>query len=745
MSLYADIIVDISHEKLDKPFQYRIPKHLEEVVKIGSKLTVPFGNGNRPILGYCIGISNKPKYDIEKIKEILEEKESKLDSKAQTIQLADFIKKRYGVTLIQALKLVSPARALVKPLEHKKIARAIPLEELQEYYLKIKDKKNQKARIKVVEELLTKEELGYDYVNKKLGVSLSSLYSLEKEGIISLVTITQLRNPVKLTREEEALIVLNEKQQQIVDEISSKFSEKEANKYLIHGITGSGKTAVYIALIEEVIKAGKEAIVLIPEIALTYQTLKRFYQHFGDRVSVLNSSLSSGERQDQLYRAQTGDISIMIGPRSALFTPFTQIGLIIIDEEHESTYKSEQSPKYHAREVAEEIGRIHGASLVLGSATPSLETYYKVKQGEYTLFELDQRATGGSLPQVHVVDLREELRKGNRSIFSDKLQEGIQQRLEKKEQIILFLNRRGYAGFVNCRSCGHVMKCKQCSVSLSQHKNQSLQCHYCGYTTPAVTLCPSCGSKYILGFRAGTQQIEEKIKELFPGIRTLRMDADTTSKKGSYERILSSFERGEADVLIGTQMIVKGHDFPNVTLMGILAADLSLSVGDYKAAERTFQLLTQAAGRAGRGDKAGEVVIQSYQPDHYSIQYAAKQDYQNFYEEEISFRKLMSYPPSGNLLAVQMIGEDDEGVKNLASTLAEEIKKGNGSNYKVQVLGPTEACVHKIKGYYRHVIYVKARGLEELLEIKEMLELRKIQHGFLKEMMQFDFDPMHMF
>ena len=497
-------------------------------------------------------------------------------------------------------------------------------------------------------------------------------------------------------------------------------------------------------MIAQTLKEGKQAIVLIPEISLTYQTLRRFYGRFGDKVSVMNSTLSQGEKYDQIVRAMKGDIQVIIGPRSALFTPFPNLGLVIMDEEHETSYKSELSPKYHAREVAEEVARISGAGLVLGSATPSIEAYYRVQKGDFTLFQLDKRLTGGSLPSVEVVDLREELRDGNRSMFSRSLQEKLKQRLERKEQSILFLNRRGYSGFISCRSCGHVMRCPHCSVSLSQHRDGRLHCHYCGYSIPKVTLCPECGSKYILGFKVGTQQIEEKLKELFPGVRVLRMDADTTRNKDSYERILSAFAHGEADVLVGTQMIVKGHDFPRVTLVGVLAADLSLAFEDFRSGERTFQLLTQAAGRAGRGELPGEVVIQTYQPDHYSVQYAAAQDFAGFYKSEMQYREFMQYPPAGRMMAIQFFGAEEEKVKALAEAFAHDLKTWTkGKN--LQVLGATQAAIAKLKDTYRYVIYVKASRLETLMILKNALEEQRIKKHSGQEIVQYDFDPVNMF
>ena len=744
MEVYADIIVDITHEKLDRPFQYRIPEHLAEVVQIGTQVMVPFGKANKLITGYCIGISEETDFDPTKIKNIFSVKEGSTSMESRQIMLADFLKRRYGVTMIQALKTVLPVKQSVQSVVKKTICRAKSLEEIQNYYNTIKDKGNQKAKARLVEQLLSKEKISWEEVTGKLCIGSSTLKSLEEAGFIKMQSISQYRNPVQVEQGEVANFKLSAEQQHIVDTIAADHEAGEAGKYYIHGITGSGKTAVYIELIAQTLREGRQAIVLIPEISLTYQTLRRFYGRFGDKVSVMNSTLSQGEKYDQIVRAMKGDIQVIIGPRSALFTPFPNLGLVIMDEEHETSYKSELSPKYHAREVAEEVARISGASLVLGSATPSIEAYYRVQKGDFTLFQLDKRLTGGSLPSVEVVDLREELKDGNRSIFSGRLQEKLKQRLERKEQSILFLNRRGYSGFISCRSCGHVMRCPHCSVSLAQHRDGRLHCHYCGYSIPNVKLCPECGSKYILGFKVGTQQIEEKLKELFPGVRVLRMDADTTRTKDSYERILSAFAKGEADVLVGTQMIVKGHDFPRVTLVGVLAADLSLAFEDFRSGERTFQLLTQAAGRAGRGELPGEVVIQTYQPDHYSVQYAAAQDFAGFYKSEMQYREFMQYPPAGRMMAIQFFGAEEEKVKVLAETFAHYLKTWTkGKN--VQVLGATQAAIAKLKDTYRYVIYVKASRLETLMILKNALEEQRIKKHSGQEIVQYDFDPVNMF
>lgn len=607
-------------------------------------------------------------------------------------------------------------------------------------------KKKQNARVRLMAELLQCRELPYELVTRKLNVAGSTIKSLEEKGVIQIVSDRVYRNPLLPEAGPQEKQELSEEQAYIVQEILKEYDSEKRGTYLIHGITGSGKTEVYMELIEQIVARGRQAIVLIPEIALTYQTVMRFYRRFGNRVSVMNSTLSAGEKYDQCERAKKGELDVMIGPRSALFTPFPKLGLIVIDEEHENSYKSEVMPRYHARETAEKLARLHDASLVLGSATPSLEAYSRAQEGIYRKFTLTKRLTGGSLPAVYTIDLREELREGNRSIFSRKLQELLAERLKRGEQTMLFLNRRGYAGFISCRSCGHVMKCPHCDISLSEHKNGKLICHYCGYTTNSVKICPECGSKYISGFRAGTQQIEEKLKILFPKARVLRMDADTTKNKDSYEEILSSFAAREADILVGTQMIVKGHDFPNVTLVGILAADMSLFAGDYRSSERTFQLLTQAAGRAGRGQRCGEVVIQTYQPEHYAIVWAAKQDYKSFYEEEILYREMMQYPPACHLFAVLVTSKREEGARTLAGELvAFSQKMADIGEAPVQIVGPAPAYVGKMNDIYRFVFYVKCKEYSTLIQIKDRLEQVLKEKDSREELVQFDFDPMNMF
>lgn len=745
---YANVIIDISHEKVDRPFQYRIPDRLKETLDVGDPVFVPFGRGNTQRKGYVVAFTDEADWDPDKIKEIQGIVKDNVSAQDISIKLAAWMKHHYGSTMIAALRTVLPSSKKQNRQVHKYVSLRLPEREAKEYYYECLRKK-QTARERIIKELLDNpgDRIPYELVTGKLNVSSATLKALADKGIIKIDSEEYYRNPIAATTDRYGKKTLSDEQQAIVDSFSKDYDEGKRDTYLIHGITGSGKTEVYIALIDDVIKRGKQAIVLIPEIALTYQTLMRFYRHFGDRVSVVNSSMSPGEKFDQMERARNGDIDIIIGPRSALFTPFANLGIIIIDEEHETTYKSETMPKYHARETAIELARLvpDGASVVLGSATPSLDSYYKALNGTYRLFELRRRLTGGTLPYVEIADLRQELRNGNRSIFSMRLQELIEDRLGRKEQVMLFINRRGLAGFVSCRSCGHVFKCPHCDVALSEHRGGRLVCHYCGYEEPVKKICPKCGSKFVSSFRAGTQQIEDEVKKFWPAAKVLRMDADTTRTKGSYDKILSAFANKEADVLVGTQMIVKGHDFPDVTLVGILAADMSLYASDYRASERTFQLLTQAAGRAGRGEKPGNVVVQSYQPEHYSITAAAAQDYKAFYEEEIAYRDILRYPPISHMLCVQVQSKNEEIGMEFSNRLRAlmEQQRIAGAVY----IGPAFASVGRINDVYRIAVYVKLDDYEKLVELKDMLEkyTRDLSDaGKLGDIgVQFDFDPVN--
>ena len=742
--MYAKVIVDITHEKLDKVFEYSIPSELEGVLKVGSEVIVPFGKGNRETNGYVVDISETCEYDCSKVKEVLQIAEKKVAIEGKMVALAAWMKEHYGGTMIQALKTVLP----IKKEENAKVKRYVRLllgetegaAKLQEYL----NKKNQKARARVLAALLDNEVLEYEFVIKKLNVTKAVLTALEGQGVLCIESEQVFRNPIKQREHNWQGVEYTKEQQHAIDVFREDYLKGLRKTYLLYGVTGSGKTEVYMEMIARVIRDGKQAIVLIPEIALTYQTVMRFYKRFGDRISILHSKMSNGERYDQMMRAKAGNIDVMIGPRSALFTPFPNLGLIVIDEEHEPTYKSEQIPRYHARETAIARAKLEDASVVLGSATPSLEAFYRAEYGEYEMLILRERSKKQSLPEVHVVDLREELKSGNRSIISEKLHELMEDRLKKKQQIMLFINRRGYAGFISCRSCGHVVKCPHCDVSLTSHRGGKLVCHYCGHEEEDTSVCPSCGSKHIGGFRIGTQQIEDLIKREFPSARVLRMDMDTTKEKDGHEKILEQFASEEADILVGTQMIVKGHDFLNVTLVGILAADMSLYADDYRAGERTFQLLTQAAGRAGRGSEKGEVVIQTYSPEHYSIETAANQDYESFYEAEISYRNVMGYPPVEQLAAILISGKE-EALLNTASsyikTYAERVNRNN-----VRIIGPTSPSVGKVNDVYRKVIYLKHAEYDALIDLKDKLEQYiEINPGFQNMWIQFDFNPVKIF
>ena len=737
--IYADIIIDISSDKLDRSFQYKVPERLEQEIKVGMVVSIPFGNASQLRKGYVTGFSKEPKIASGKLKEICEICSGEETTESRLIALAAWMKENYGSTMIQALKTVLPIQEKIKAKERRYICLNISEDEGYQILADL-EKTRFRARTRLLKELLEKKRLDSAQASKKLGATSAVIKKMQEQGIIRIEYDEILRNSMDTSDiPAENQMLLTQEQEIAVQQIREEWEKQSPRPVLIEGVTGSGKTQVYMKLIEWTISRGEQAIVLIPEIALTYQTVRRFYARFGDKVSVINSRQSQGERYDQFKRAKRGKVQVMIGPRSALFTPFGNLGLIVIDEEHEPSYKSESSPRYHARETAIKRAELEHARVVLGSATPSVEAYSQAKKGAYGLVRLNARYGSRPMPQVSIVDLREELKAGNRSVLSRELREKMKARFEKKEQVMLFLNRRGYAGFVSCRSCGQVMKCPHCDVALSEHNNDRLLCHYCGYETRKPQACPVCGSPYIGGFKAGTQQIEKVVRETFPGVRTLRMDFDTTRTKGSYEKILASFAKHEADVLIGTQMIVKGHDFPDVTLVGVVAADLSLNAEDYRCAERTFQLLCQAAGRGGRGEKPGEAVIQTYQPDHYSIQAAAVQDYQAFYEQEMSYRMLLDYPPAAHMLAVLGSGPEDELLVQAMHYLKLYVQRIYKKN-DLHVIGPAYAAVGKVKDIYRQVIYLKHEDYQILVWIKDQLEKYiEINSGFRKLYIQFDF------
>ena len=742
---FANIIVDISLEKLDRTFQYRVPEELQGILKEGMQVRIPFGNGGRTLTGYVLELTDTCEWDEKKLKPILGLAEKGIRLEGQLIALAAWMRRTYGSTMNQALKTVLPVKKSVQEKISRKVRLAVTREEAEAALAEM-ERKHQTARVRIIKALLeqTGQDMDYAAAQKELGLTAATARKLMELGLIRIESDTIFRNPVRPSEVQAHPFTLYPAQQAIVEDVAARAAAGDLRPSLIHGVTGSGKTEVYMELIAAVLEQGKEAVVLIPEIALTFQTVLRFYRRFGDQVSIIHSKLSAGERYDQFERARRGEVKVMIGPRSALFTPFPRLGVIVIDEEHEGSYKSENAPRYHAREAAIERARMCGAFVVLGSATPSVDSYERTKEGLYRLYELPFRVENRAMPETEVVDLREELRMGNRSIFSARLKELMEDRLRKGEQIMLFLNRRGYAGFVSCRACGHVIKCPHCDVSLSLHHGGRMVCHYCGYQTVQPKKCPSCGSAYIGAFRAGTQQVAEAAAKTFPGARILRMDFDTTRQKGGYERILEAFSKKQADILVGTQMIVKGHDFPGVTLVGALAADLSLYAGDYRAAERTFQLLVQAAGRAGRGTTPGTAVIQTYSPDHYSIETAADQDYKAFFEKEMVFRRMMNYPPAAHLMALYLMSEDEEALNRGAVRL--KALAMSHTRQEIALIGPSDAGLSKLKDVYRKVLYLKCTEMNYLTEWKGWLEAVLPKEKQLSTFnIQFDMDPVNPF
>ncbi len=743
--MFANVIVDISVDALDRTFQYRVPDGMEEAVTVGSQVKIPFGRGNREVSGFVVGLTGTPDWPPEKMKSLLAVDERNVPVEGQLLKLAAWIRNRYGATMNDALKTVLPIRKQIKSVEEHWLNFLVPEEDIRREI----DKcllKHHRAKARLLQGMLSENgRMTTRTAAKEYRVPRSVIDGFVDRGMISVTDRRMYRNPVETESvQKSGPISLNAEQRRIVEDFSREYMSGIRSTYLLYGVTGSGKTQVYMEMMDLILSENRQVIVLIPEIALTFQTVQRFRSRFGDRVSILNSRMSDGERYDQYERAKKGEIDVVVGPRSALFAPFSHLGLIILDEEHEGSYKSENPPRYHAREVAEERARISGASVVLGSATPSVESYQAAETGRYTCYRLRERAGAARLPQVHVVDMREELRSGNRSVFSRMLREKMEDRLRKGEQTMLFLNRRGYAGFISCRSCGYVLKCTHCDISMTAHRNPAgnqLVCHYCGHTESMPPVCPQCGSPYIAAFGLGTQKVEEMLHRQFPDARILRMDGDTTTGKHGHEAILHRFREGEADILLGTQMIVKGHDFPQVTLVAALAADLSMNAGDFRSSERTFQLLMQASGRAGRGEKGGEMVIQTYRPEEYCIQAVKEQNAELFYRNELAYRRITKYPPYSIMLAILVTSEDREAAWACVGFLADVA--GRYRERGVVLLGPAEAGVRRVKDRYRFVLYLKFSGEEIWQTVKD--ELERVSRGTRWEKtcsIQYDLNPL---
>ena len=695
MKLYAEVIINSEALEIDRPFTYKVPEEFNNEIKIGQIVKVPFGKGNKTSEGFILNLKNDDniKFKTKNIAAILV-KDPVIDE--DDINLIEFLREKTLCKYIDAFRLLIPVGIMKGAKAKKKKVIVLKNEDLSNI-------KNPDGYKKIVEFFktnsgkYTKSEL----INEH-SISQYKLNKLIENEVLSIEEESVFRYNDRVYNKDSAKTLTIEQENIIREYINS-----DDKMFLLKGVTGSGKTEVYMKLVERVLLEGKSAIILVPEIALTPQMIERFKGRFGVNVALFHSKLSDGERFDEWFRVKEGKSKVIVGARSAIFLPAKNLGLIIIDEEHENTYKSEQNPKYQTKEVAEYLSELKGCKVILGSATPSIETYYRALTGEMKLLEINSRVDNKAMPPMKVIDMRNELKGGNKSLFSRELFIAIQERLKRKEQIILFLNRRGFSTFVSCRSCGYVFKCDECDISMTYHKNGLLICHYCGKTKREPRECPKCHSKYVKFFGAGTQRVEEEVKKYFNNVRILRMDVDTTRDKHSYERIYNTFKNGEADILIGTQMVSKGLDFKNVTLVGILAADMSINIPDYRAAERTFQIITQVAGRAGRGDKQGEVLIQTYTPQHYSLQYAVNYDYEGFYEKEFTVRAMMKYPPFGKLLLINGTSKKEDLLKNFMHKITMMIKPLVENCLDIEILGPIPCMISKVKENYRWQIVIK--------------------------------------
>ena len=629
--------------------------------------------------------------------------------------------------------------------DYKKEQRLLSLEQEHPLLEAVRQKAETDQRLlgqrRILEYLEKSAEATAAELREKCGVTDSPIRTLLQKGILKERRESVLRDVCRGEYERTTAFQPTAEQAAALDAIRREMEQEEKKPILLHGVTGSGKTEIYMQLIADVLAKGQQAIVLVPEIALTPLILERFVSRFGEKVSVTHSRLSMGERVDQWKKARDGEISVIIGPRSALFMPFQRVGIIIMDEAHENSYLSDVTPKYDTREAAEELAGVYGALFLMGTATPELVSYHRARAGKYLLLELRERTGGGRLPKVHITDMRKELAEGNLSVFSRGLKEAVEEALGRGEQVILFLNRRGYATFVSCRSCGTAMTCSECDITYTYHgAEEALVCHYCGRRIPLPKTCPQCGSRYIRYFGTGTQKIEEEAKALFPTARILRMDQDTTLTKHSHEAILEAFGRGEADILIGTQMIAKGHDFPKVSLVGIMAADISFYVDSYGAAETAFRLMTQAAGRAGRKNDGGQVYLQTYRPEHYAVQYAAKQDYPGFYEEEMLLRRMMGYPPFGAFFSILLSGAEQAETEQAAAEIEKALVRRDTEGIAL-LLGP--AALSRFRGEYRMQLIVKAAEEEALraLVLPVIAEWKKQNKGGVR--CQLLLNPLH--
>ena len=720
--MIAQVIINSNVKNLNRIFDYNVPSEMQGTICVGDRVLVPFGNKKTYEEGLIVGLKENTQYKVKDIAKIQEG----IKLTEENIDLAKLMARRYFCNISDCIKLMLPPGTLNKNIDSRVKDKTLNFvylkKDIEEIEEDIENKiiKSEKQK-RVLNFLIQNEGIQTTELEIITDTTNAVLKALEKKEYIEIIEEKVERNPflnkdIKPTKK----LKLTEEQQDAFNKIDKTINNNENKEFLLYGVTGSGKTEIYLQLIEKIIQKNKTAIVLVPEISLTPQMVERFIARFGqEKIAVLHSKLSIGERYDQWNKIKNGECKIVIGARSAIFAPIQNLGLIIIDEEHDSSYKSETNPRYNAKELAGYMAKKNNIPLVLGSATPDISTYYKAENNKIEMLKLTKRANESNLPKVEVIDLREELANGNRSILSRKLYQEIEENLKNKKQTILFLNRRGYSTFVMCRDCGYTVKCKNCNITMTYHiKTNKLKCHYCGHEEKNLTECPECHSKNIKYFGTGTQRLEEDINKIFPEATTIRMDIDTVTRKNSHEEILNKFKNDNIDILIGTQMVVKGHHFPNVTLVGVIAADSSLYIEDYRANERTFQILTQVAGRAGREKLPGRVIIQTYNPDNFAIECSKKQNYDEFYETEIELRKQLKYPPFCDIISIGLTDTDNNKIKNVSERLYNNISRTiKNEKMDFNIYKPLPCPIDKIKNKYRWRIILKGKLNNKIIDI----------------------------
>lgn len=799
---FAEVIVDVSTKNIDRPFDYKIPDHLKGMIKTGMRVIVPFGP--RKIQGFVTAVKDTSDLSGKSVKEVEDLLDLTPVLTEELMHLSSWLSDKTLSFKITALQAMLPAALKAKYEKELKIAEGADIppqverlfsetksllysdipdhdtlkiiqKQVQKGHIDVTYKVAQKANKKMVryiqanagKEELSKQAEGLSRqaakqqailhffmtepegtkipaadLCKKTDTSSATIKTLIQKGLLKETYEEVYRDPYqdKMFKKTEPL-PLTDEQSAAFQPIRRTLDNNEHQVFLLHGVTGSGKTEIYLQSIEKVLAKGKEAIVLVPEISLTPQMVHRFKGRFGSQVAVMHSGLSTGEKYDEWRKIHRKEVRLVVGARSAIFAPFENLGMIIIDEEHESSYKQEEMPRYHAKEVAIKRAEHHRCPVVLGSATPTLESYARAQKGVYELLSLKHRVNHQVMPEVSLVDMREELRNGNRSMFSIELMEKLEETIAKGEQAVLFLNKRGYSSFVMCRDCGYVPQCPHCDISMTYHRSgQRMKCHYCGHEEPVPHTCPECGSDHIRFFGTGTQRVEEELTKVLPHARVIRMDVDTTSRKGAHEKLLSAFGEGKADILLGTQMIAKGLDFPNVTLVGVLSADTTLHIPDFRSAEKTFQLLTQVSGRAGRHEKPGNVIIQTYTPSHYSIQLTKTHDYETFYQHEMAHRREQSYPPYYYLALVTVSHEEVAKAAVTAEKIAHFLKANCGADTKI--LGPSASPIARIKDRYRYQCVIKYKQETQISALlKKILEHYKREIEQKHVMISIDMNP----